>query len=372
VNAGVLALRAAAAATLLAVVRATGAVAAPSLPPIASLKSSPPPPAIPWVRTPAVPERVLLGLLSTSADSDVVSPAGIDAVLCALVPVMSERARRQRRAASESECRPNPDFIARSIWFNQALRVEPGAAALLRRQAELHFEPGPVNAGIARWLRAHDALPVPLRRELGFAAVSALDFARGWEYPFTYVEAQPFVFHGRKRDARVKFLSGRQFASVGDRSCVRGVIPVNGGGAVFVTDALAQPVAAAIRCLSRELDPKTLVNAHFFIPQLDLRRTGSIAERLRRLGLTDIFEARSQPFPKLFRNRKIDAAFQAAQLTMDWKGIRVRATTIFGVTLAGPQFEAVLAYDRPFALRVVDQRGATVAVAIVNDLPSRR
>ena len=53
---------------------------------------------------------------------------------------------------------------------------------------------------------------------------------------------------------------------------------------------------------------------------------------------------------------------------MDWKGIRVRATTSFDVALAGPRFQTVLAYDHPFAMRVIDERGATVAVALVNDL----
>jgi serine protease inhibitor len=144
-------------------------------------------------------------------------------------------------------------------------------------------------------------------------------------------------------------------------------MPLSDGGAVLVTTIGSAPVSAAVRCLSRELDRRTLVNAYFFIPQLTLRRTGSIVDRLRRLGLTDIFDARTNPFPKLFRGH-IGEALQAAELTMDWKGIRVRATTIVDTPLAGPKFEAVVAYDHPFALRVVDERGATVAIALVNDL----
>jgi hypothetical protein len=341
---------------------------------LATAGASPSPPAATnardnggWGHIAAVPDRILLGLLSPTADTDIVSPAGIDAVLCALVPVMSDSARRQRRAASESECRPPAAYIARSIWFDRSMPIDPRAAPLLRPNAELFFEPGPVNAGIGRWLDAHHALRVPLRRPLLFAAVSALDYARGWEFPFNHIDPLPFVFHGRKRDERVRFLAGRQLASVGDRSCVRGVMPLSDGGAVLVTTIGSAPVSAAVRCLSRELDPRTLVNAYFFIPQLTLRRTGSIVDRLRRLGLTDIFDVRTNPFPKLFRGH-IGEALQAAELTMDWKGIRVHATTIVDTPLAGPKFEAVVAYDHPFALRVVDERGATVAIALVNDL----
>jgi hypothetical protein len=317
--------------------------------------------------TPAVSDRVLLGLLSTNADSDIVSPAGIDAVLCALVPVMSDSARRQRRAASESDCRPQPAYIARSIWFSNGLAVDPRAEPLLRPHAELHHEQGFVNAGIQRWLRDRDALSLPLRRPVVFAAVSALDYARSWEYPFTSVQPMPYVFHGKKRDSRVRFLAGRQLASIGDRSCVRGVMPLYAGGTVFVTSIGSAPVSAAVRCLSKALDPKTLVNSHFFIPELKLRQTSSILERLKRLGLTDVFDGRTDPFPKLFP-RGLNEAIQAAELTMDWKGIRVRATTSFDVELAGPRFQTVLAYDHPFAMRVIDERGATVAVALVNDL----
>lgn|GEM_PF-2890763 len=349
-------------------IRALAAVLALSV-----VGASPSPPAAhptrvadPWA-SPAVSDRVLLGLLSTTADTDIVSPAGIDAVLCALVPVMSDSARRQRRAALQSECRPQPAYIARSIWFDRSIAVDSRAASLLRPNAELFFEPGPVNAGIGRWLDAHHALRVPLRRPVLFASVSALDYARGWQYPFNHVDPLPFVFHGRKRDERVRFLAGRQFASVGDRSCVRGVMPLQDGGAVLVTAIGSAPVSTAVRCLSRALDPRTLVNAYFFIPQLKLRSTSSILERLKRLGLTDIFDVRTNPFPKLFR-RDVGEALQAAELTMDWMGIRVRATTIVDVPLSGPKFEAVVAYDHPFALRVVDDRGTTVAVALVNDL----
>lgn len=354
---GARALRACAAALAL-----SAAGASPSVP-----TASPSREPAPWGHTPAVSDRVLLGLLSTTADTDIVSPAGIDAVLCALVPVMSESARRQRRAASESECRPAPAYIAQSIWFDRNLPVDPRAASLLRPNAEVFFEPGPVNAGIGRWLDAHHALPVPLRRPLLFASVSALDYARGWTFPFNHIDPRPFVFHGRKRDERVRFLAGRQLASVGDRTCVRGVMPLSDGGAVFVTAIGSAPVSAAVRCLSRELNPKTLVNAYFFIPQLTLRRTSSILERLKRLGLTDIFDAGTNPFPKLFK-RDIGEAIQAVELTMDWKGIRVRATTIVDTPLGVPPSEAVVAYDHPFALRVVDERGTTVAIALVNDL----
>ncbi|HWT06246.1 MAG TPA: serpin family protein [Xanthomonadales bacterium] len=280
---------------------------------------------------------------------------------------MSDSARRQRRAASESDCRPQPAYIARSIWFSRTLPPDPRAAPLLRPHAELHVERGYVNDGVARWLQAHRALPLPLRRPVFFAAVSALDYARSWEYPFTLTQPTPFVFHGKKRDARVRFLAGRQLASIGDRSCVRGVMLLHEGGAVFVTAIGSAPVSAAVRCLSRALDPKTLVDAHFFIPELKLRRTGSIVDRLVRLGLTDVFDGRTNPFPKLFR-RGVDEAIQAAELTMDWKGIHVSATTSFSITLSGPRFAAVLAYDHPFAMRVIDERGTTVAIALVNDL----
>lgn len=332
---------------------------------VATAKPSPAP--FPAGPSPAVSDHVLLGLLSTDADSDIVSPAGIDAVLCALAPVMSDSARRQRRAASESDCRPQPAYIGRSIWFSDGLAVDGRAEPLLRPYAELHHEHGFVNAGMQRWLRERHALSVPLRRPVLFAAVSALDFARSWVYPFTWIQPMPYVFHGKKRDERVRFLAGRQLASIGDRSCVRGVMLLQQGGAVFVTSIGSAPVSAAMRCLSKTLDPKTLVNSHCFIPELKLRQTSSIVQRLMRLGLTDVFDVRAKPFPKLFP-RRLDEAIQAAELTMDWKGIRVRATTSFGVTLAGPKFETVLAYDHPFALRVVDERGATVAVAVVNDL----
>jgi hypothetical protein len=334
----------------------------------AAAYATPPDVRIPFTRTPAVSARVLLGLISATADSDIVSPAGINAVLCALEPVMSARARRQRRDASESECGRQPAYVARSIWFDREVPVDARAEPLLRRQAELYFEPSFVNAGVARWLKERGALGVPLRRPLVFAAVSAVDYAGGWEYPFYTIQPEPYVFHGKKRDTRVGFLAGRQLASIGDRSCVRGVMPIHGGGAVFVTEIGSRPVSAAIGCLSKELDPKSLVNAHFFIPKLSLRHTVSIRERLQGLGLTDIFDAHADPFPKLFRGRKIDDAIQAAELTTDWKGIRVRATTVVDVVLGGPRFGAVLAYDHPFALRVIDDRGVTVAVAIVNDL----
>lgn len=328
----------------------------------ASADSSPPP----WMVFPAVPSRAFAGMLDTNRDTDIVSPAGIDAVLCALAPVMSDAALRQRRHAIESDCGPMPTYIARSIWFSRELSPDRRGEALL--QAEIHHEAAPLNSAIDRWLRARGALAPSGAGPIEFAAVSALDFEGTWAFPFRWIQPRPFTFHGKKRDARVRFLFGRQLATVGDRNCVRGVMPIVTGGVVVVTEIANRPIAEVMRCLSGRLDPAKLVNAHFFIPQVTLRRTASIRDRLERLGVRDAFTSSADPLPKLLPRRGLTYAIQAAELAIDWRGIRVRATTEMSVPLSGPIYEAVLVYDRPFAMRVVDERGTTVAVALVNDL----
>ena len=318
--------------------------------------------------TAAVPDRSV-ELLATGTDSDVVSPAGIDAALCAVVPVMSAAVQRQRRAASERDCGPAPAYVADSLWIERSEHVSSDAEELLRARTELHRDPAPISVPIERWLDDHHALRVPLGEPLSLVLLSALDYGRSWGKPFA---ANKIVtFRGKRRTVRAPFLRGWQFASVVDRSCVRAVMILADGGYVMLAALGSRSPAVAFHCLNRAVHPEAFRNATVTVPKLYLKRSESIRDRLERLGFRDAFDPSKSPFPKLWRSAALHHAIQAAELTLDENGIRVRATTMFDIPLGVPRMEWHLTYDRPFAMRVVDPDGVTVAVAIVNDLPAR-
>jgi len=309
-------------------------------------------------------------LLETRADSDVVSPAGIDAALCALVPVMSDAVRRQRRNASERDCGPAPAYVTASLWIEQSERINPDAETLLRARTELHRDPAPISALIDRWLDDHHALHVPLAEPLALVSISALDYGRPWANPF-FAMRNLGTFRGKQRIVRVRFLQGWQFESPVGPSCVRGVMLTADGGYVMLAELGSRPPAVAFHCLGHAVMPRKLKIAFVTLPRLHLSRTASIRERLQRLGFRDAFDPAAEPFPKLWRGAALHHAIQAAELDLDENGIRVRATTMFDIPLGVPRSKLHLTYDRPFAMRVVDAGGTTVAVAIVNDLPAR-
>ncbi len=338
---------------------ACGAHRAPPTPTLA------PRPATPKV-TATVPDRSV-ELLATGTDSDVVSPAGIDAALCALVPVMSTAVQRQRRAASERDCGPAPAYVADSLWIEQSEHVSADAEDLLRAQTELHRDPAPISVPIERWLEEHHALHVPLAEPLALVLISALDYGRPWSKPF-FAAKDVATFRGKRRTVRAPFLRGWQFASVVDRSCVRAVMILADGGYVMLAGLGSRSPSVAFHCLNRAVHPDAFRNATVTVPRLSLKRSESIRDRLERLGFRDAFDPSKQPFPKLWRSAALHHAIQAAELTLDENGIRVRATTEFDIPLGVPRMEWHLTYDRPFAIRVVDAGGTTVAIAVVNDL----
>jgi hypothetical protein len=317
---------------------------------------------------PARPAVADARLLAVSAPSDLISPVGVESVLCALAPVMTSPARAEVDAALGIACGTFQDYSPVSVWLEQGPAYRKDATDALQRHAEVFVRPVPLNADIAAWVAQRGGLRVHVSEPLRFAAVSALVYSAAWQFPVNRRLSKPGKFHGRDRETTVTFMTGTGARVVRDGSCERTSIPLSDGGELRLAIIGAGLTNAAVQCIARDdmLGRATVVR--YTMPRLLRQGQNDLTTRLKRLGITDLFSTKKEPFSRLERGLKLDEVLQATELRVDEEGVGVRATTIADTILGAPHTTGMVVFDRPFALEVVDKHHAPLAIGVMHDL----
>jgi hypothetical protein len=307
-------------------------------------------------------------LLAMSAPSDVISPVGVESVLCALSPVMSPPARAQVDAALGGACASFRNYSPVSIWLGKGPAYQKDVIDALKRHADVFLRPVPLNADIDAWVAQRGGLRVHVSEPLRFAAVSALVYSAGWQFPVNQRLSKAGTFHGRDRETTVTFMTGTGARLVRDGSCERTSIPFSDGGELRLATISAGLTSAAVECVARSDMPGRSTVVRYTIPRLLRRGQNDLTARLKRTGITELFSAAAQPFSKLERGLNLDEVLQATELRVDEEGVGVRATTIADTILGAPHTTRTVVFDRPFALEVVDKHHAPLAIGVMHDL----
>jgi hypothetical protein len=307
-------------------------------------------------------------LLATSATSDIVSPAGVDSVLCSLAPVMSRSAQAEVVSALRIACGSFAGYSPVSVWLEQGPSYRADAIRALERHAEVFVRPIPLNGAIAAWVARRGGIQVRVAEPLRFAAVGVLVYARAWRFPINQRLSKRGTFHGRDRETTVTFMTGVGATVVHAGMCEQTSIPLDDGGQLRLAAIRDGMVSAALQCIARTERPGRAIAARYTVPRLLRRGQNDLTSRLKRMGITKLFSAAAQPFPNLERGLKLDEVLQATEIRVDETGVGVRATTVADAILGAPRVETTVVFDRPFALEVVDNHRAVVAIGVINDL----
>jgi hypothetical protein len=305
-------------------------------------------------------------LLDLDAPVDVVSPLGVDAALCALRPALSSAAARQVAIAREDVCADDSPDVHASLWVPVATPLSTALQSALSARAELHRGVPPFNAPIATWLHAHDVPPVVVPGPLGLSSVSAVHSEHGWQVDVEDA-GPPRSFFGRGHMTQERFVRTNYALSDRTAGCVRTLLRTDGGGFVVLANARGGAAEAA-RCVEGPVSTLDPGNVEALVPKLELRTGRELGGPLQRLGVTDLFDGRTNPMPQLAPHTAFNAVIQSVALHLDEHGISVEASTIIAMTLSPPHVSRQIVYDHPFVMRVVDRSGATVALGWIGDL----
>jgi hypothetical protein len=307
-------------------------------------------------------------LIDAGRPIDVVSPAGLASTLCSLAPVTSESAARQIIAATGIVCPHFRGYVPTAIWLRQGAAYDPGALGDLRRHAAVVQGRPPFNAAIAEWTQRRGGVPVRIDVPVKFAAVSALVYSRPWEFAVPRLQSRRRTFHGRDRASTVTFIAGVGARVQRDDSCERTSIPLEYGGTLRLAKVMQRPSVTALSCLARPYTGSAVVYARYAMPRIRASGQRDLSDRLKRLGVADIFTRSKEPFRRLQRDLALDAVLQATEVQVDETGVGIRATTAAYTLLGLPPSKARIVYDVPFVFQVVDGNGTPVALGMVNDL----
>lgn len=312
-------------------------------------------------------------LLSSEPRTEVVSPAGVYAALCPLSFGESAEARADvARSFGEVCVRPSSD-VAASLWITPEATVGSALTARIARYAELHRASPPMNQSIAAWLSAHGVPAPPMHGSVVFAAVSAVNYQASW---WKRLAPDPWLsrFHGRRGSQPAAFMKtadGGSYAwTDADGPCSRAVLPTKNGGAVIFA-SIDDDARRSVSCLERPLRSSAPDGTDIEVPRLGFELTRSLTNGLARAGLGVLFDGRADPFPLLVPHRGLDEAVQSVDLQLDFGGISVKAGTVMDIILGNPRFRHHFRFDHPFAFRVVNDEGRTIALATIFDVPSR-
>jgi hypothetical protein len=238
----------------------------------------------------------------------------------------------------------------------------------ISKYAEVQRRMPPMNSDIAEWLRKHGTPVPPMRGDIHFASVSALNYAAEWLRPLRPDTALT-TFHGRRGSEPATFFFEGQTAWMdSSASCERAVLNTRNGGLV-VLRSIDGPVAQTMSCLEKRLTGPAPGGVLVELPALHLSVATDLRSRLQSLGVIALFRTSADPFPSLMPDEALDSVLQSADLTLDAYGITVKASTVTDIALsAHGHIVHRFRFDHPFALRVLDPEGHTVALAAVFDV----
>ena len=288
------------------------------------------------------------------------------------------------------------ELLANSLWLRDGTEYNSETVNTLAKEHYASVFSGPMGdpeytAALRRWMNeqtkgllADQIDGIELQKDTAAALVSTLYYQASWAEPF-YQPAEQ-IFHGPAADIRCEFMrrceknalyEGEGFLAAGTE--------ISGGGAAYflLPDEGLTPEELLTRreALSFLLTPagrsgvkNREVLLTLTVPKFDVSDNTDLGERLKRLGVTAVFDPNRSDFGPLVDAAEepvfLSRAEHGARITVDEKGLTGAAYTVLLPT-AGPGYvqleELELTLDRPFLFVVTNEAGMPIFVGVVNN-----
>ncbi len=212
------------------------------------------------------------------------------------------------------------------------------------------------------------------------ALVSTVNYSAKWNFPFDEQATKPATFHAPDKDLTCDFMKaenqtifyrGESFDSIS--------LDTNGNGymRLILPNEGTSPEALLSdeECLGFMLNKNNVAKKDMLVtlslPKFDISNSLDLNGKLKKMGITDIFNSSSADFSTLGTgedNLFISQAIQNVRVTIDEEGCKAAAVT--AMMLAGaampPDDRIELVFDRPFIFEIVSPTGVPLFIGIVN------
>lgn len=283
-------------------------------------------------------------------------------------------------------------ILANSLWLHDQAAYDEDTVSTLASSYYASVFRGALgteemNQALRSWLNENtgglledQVQDVKLSPNTVLALASTILYQVQWQNEFYEKFNTEATFHGAKEDTTETFMNttlgygpyywSDNFGAVNlhleDGSRMWLLLPDEG-----ITPAQILESGEASRFFSSEKDEKTMT-VNLSVPKFDICADMDLIEKLKALGVTDIFESGKADFSPILPEDDggwVDQVKHATRVAIDEKGVTAAAFTVIARCGAGmpPEDQIDFVLDRPFLFYIESQDGLPLFTGIVNE-----
>jgi len=211
--------------------------------------------------------------------------------------------------------------------------------------------------------------------------VSTVNYEGKWSQRFDPEKTKASTFHGQNGDITCDFMKnsyetmfsrGENFDSIDvpleSNGYMRLILPNEG----IRPAALLQDKECMDFLMNKDSVAEKRMTVNLSLPKFDIASSLKLNENLKKLGITEIFDATRANFAPLGSDSAeglaITTVQQDARILIDEEGCKASAVTIMELcgSAMPPDDKIDLVFDRPFLVEIVSDTGAPLFIGIVN------
>ena len=282
--------------------------------------------------------------------------------------------------------------LANSLWLRDDMDYVPDTVQTLADQYYASSFRGQMgsdayNQALRSWLSEQTGglldgyiNDLELSPETVLALASTIYYKAGWDDTFSEDSTSPAVFHAPEGDLERDFMHQTREGTV-----------YFGDGFAAVSKSLRYSGRMWLILLEEDMNADTLLagdmmsfllssgnhaaqgyyNVHLSLPKFDVSSRMDLADGLRALGVTDVFDRAAADFSPLVDAEGVfvGKAEHAARVTVDEEGVEAAAYTVIGAPQSAEPEKLEDYYftlDRPFLFAITGTDGLPLFVGMVN------
>jgi serpin B len=220
-----------------------------------------------------------------------------------------------------------------------------------------------------------------LCEDTAFSILSTIYFKDGWKYKFSGTRNMTFYPDDESEgivceflavdDDKVKSYSGEKFIAIRKPFA-------NGGDMLFVlpnreyttNDLLADEEFLRFIVSPDEWQEVSYEKRDLRIPSFDISFESNIAETIKNLGITDVFDPTKADFTPLVGNKKkpiVNEINHGVRIKIDKEGCEAAGYTQIGAVDSVTPIPKIVKFDRPFMFAVLTEGSVPLFTGIINN-----
>ncbi len=288
-----------------------------------------------------------------------------------------------------------PSLLASSMWLDDSLNYNEET---LNNIATKYFASSfsgamgseEYNQALRSWLNdntggllSDNIGDIELDSRTVIAIATTVYFSAKWDTVFSEQKNTNHIFHGTSGDVNTTFMNAKlinqnyyyseNFSAVEQQFDLGGgmyfILPDKGIG---TSELLSDPDVLKFICGDRSAVGAKAMKVNISVPKFDVSSSIDLAEGLKNLGVTDIFDPSKANFDPLtdIEDVFLDKAEHSVRVAIDEDGCTAAAYTVMMLAGMGmpPNDEIDFTVDRPFVFVITSDVGLPLFVGVVNNI----